>query len=82
MREGDMPAFLYVIDPMHTEETGRDYANASEPNWGGQYKQTIANRPYFTDYPGNVKNDQETINEWRVDFLNSWQERLDWLSKQ
>eukprot|EP00483_Globobulimina_turgida_P000254 UN00254 len=75
-QEGDGPSYFYVIDPEHAD---RNLSNPTLPNWGGQYSVLNADRPKFygddySKYGGN------SVNRWRVDYLNSWKERLQWLN--
>eukprot|EP01084_Bolivina_argentea_P143858 252555_1 len=78
MKEGDMPAFFYVFDPMHRN---RNISNPMEPNWGGQYKNYFQKTLYWSDLDQNNANNisMETIFKWRIDYLNDWKVRLQWL---
>jgi len=73
-QEGDGPAYFYVIDPDHAN---RNMMDPTQPNWGGQYSQFGGNsRPkFYTDdwskYGGN------SIQQWRVNYLDDWKFRLD-----
>ncbi len=77
MKEGDAPSFLYVVDPEHAN---RNYSDATLPNWGGQYKLYYKDMPvYYGDISSDENNASQSVNEWRTDYLNDWEKRLQML---
>eukprot|EP01084_Bolivina_argentea_P112546 200729_1 len=72
-KEGDGPSYWYIIDPQHSN---RNMSDPTLPNWGGQYMNYFNRNLYWSDIKNNPI---ETVNQWRVEYLNDWKTRLQWL---
>jgi len=66
IKMGDTPSVLYLLrgDPERPET----------PHWGGQFVKTDHGPCYWTDRPS--KENVETVNRWREQYLRDWQQRL------
>jgi hypothetical protein len=77
LKEGDSPSMLYLLSPV-LGGVG-DVDDPTDSNWGGRFMRPEPDlRPnYYTDLDADAATCQETINQWRVDFLEDWKRRWD-----
>lgn len=75
IKMGDTPSVLYLL-------RGNPDVPQS-PHWGGRYFRTTHGGNYWTDDPDKAlveggRAGAKTVNKWRSEYLQDWQQRMDW----
>ena len=78
IKMGDTPSVLYLLNG--------DPSNPESESWGGRFQKTEHGPNYWTDikqpeYSEKGRSGAKTVNKWRIDYLNDWKRRMNYLKQ-
>lgn len=78
LKMGDTPSVLYMLNGNPN--------NPESDSWGGRFQKTEHGPSYWTDlsqaeFSENGRAGAKTVNQWRKDYLNDWNRRMNQLKQ-